>query len=147
MDEIIQRIDTPEKCEIYAKNALARGREDMAKQAMQRAVQLRAEAHGAKTVAEREALEAVYAYEEVLSAKNGRRTRASRTWPMIERHGIIKAVERAVNRKDETQGYTALLDMGLEDFAFEAVIDRHPDQFSEAAVAISRQRISDRSNK
>lgn len=143
MEAVIKRIDTPEKCEIFAKNALNKGREDMAKLAKQRAIQLRAEAHGATKEAEKEALEAVYAYEQVLSAKNGKKTRASRTWPMIERHGIIIAVERAVNRTAETQGYTALLEMGLEEYAFEAVILRYPDQFSESAVEISQQRIDE----
>jgi hypothetical protein len=143
MDERIGKIDTPEKCKIFAKNALARGREDLANQARNRAVQLRAEAYGAETEAEKEALEAVYAYEEVLSVKNGKRTSASRTWQMITRHGIIGAVERAVNRAAETQGYTALLEMGLEDYAFESVIIRHPDVFSAEAVLKSQQRLEE----
>ena len=141
MDEKVKKIDTPEKCEIFAKNCIERGRDDLATQARQRAVQLRAEAYGAKTDAEKQALEAIYAYEEVLSAKNGKKTRAQRTWQMIERHGIIGAVERAVNRTAETQGYTALVEMGLEDYAFEAVIIRYPDVFSPEAVSNSKQRI------
>jgi hypothetical protein len=52
---------------------------------------------------------------------------------MIERHGIIEAVERAVNRSSETIGYKALLEMGLEEYAFEAVILRHPELFGEEA--------------
>ena len=141
MDDRVKKLDTPEKCVIFAKNCIERGREDLAQQAKERAVQLRAEAHGAEADAEREALEAVYAYEEVLSTKNGKKTRAGRTWQMIERHGIIGAVERAVNRPTETQGYTALVEMGLEDYAFENVILRYPDLFSEQAVNISRARI------
>ena len=85
----------------------------------------------------------MYAYEEVLAKKNGKRTRASRTWQMIERHGIIEAVERAVNRPSETAGYTVLVEMGLLEYAFEAVILRHPARFSEAAVSVSRQRMSE----
>lgn len=142
MDARIKKIDTPEKCETFAQNALVQGREDLAKEARERAVQLRAEAHGAKTDAEKEALEAVYAYEEVLTLKNGKKTKASRTWQMIERHGIIGAVERAVNRSAETQGYTALIEMGLEDYAFEAVILRYPSVFSREAVNISQQRVA-----
>ncbi|WP_444926999.1 hypothetical protein ACJJI4_03000 [Microbulbifer sp. TRSA002] len=146
MDDKVKNINTPEKCEIFAKNCIAHGREDLATQARERAIQLRAEAHGANTSAEREALAAVYAYEEVLSIKNGKKTRAGRTWQMIERRGIIGAVERAVNRPTETQGYTALLEVGLQDYAFENVIIRHPDLFSESAVNISRERIQQWSN-
>lgn len=141
MDDRVKKIDTPEKCEIFAKNCVEHGREDLAQEAKERAVQLRAEAYGAETQAEREALEAVYAYEEVLSTKNGKKTRAGRTWQMITRHGIIGAVERAVNRPTETQGYTALVEMSLENYAFENVILRHPCLFSEQAVQISRERI------
>ncbi len=137
MDERIKNLDTPKKCEIFANNALTAGREDLAKQARARAIQLKAEAYGAETSAEKEAIEAVYAYEEVLSANNGKKTRASRTWPMIQKYGIINTVERAVNRKAETKGYTALLDMGLEAYAFEAIILRYPELFSESAVEIS----------
>ena len=137
MDERIKNLDTPKKCEIFANNALTAGREDLAKQARARAIQLKAEAYGAETSAEKEAIEAVYAYEEVLSANNGKKTRASRTWPMIQKYGISNTVERAVNRKAVTKGYTALLDMGLEAYAFEAIILRYPELFSESAVEIS----------
>jgi hypothetical protein len=142
MDERVKRLDTPKKCEIFARNARKRAREDLALEANQRAVQLRAEAFGASSQVEKEALQAVYAYEEVLTKKNGRRTRASRTWPMIERHGIIEAVERAVNRPTETQGYKALAEMGLQDYAFEAVILRYPDSFSESAIEIAQERLA-----
>jgi len=141
MDDRVKKLDSPEKCAIFAKNCIEHGREDLAQEAKERAVQLRAEAHGAKTNAEREALEAVYAYEEVLSQQKGKKTRANRTWQMIDRHGIIGAVERAVNRSTETQGYTALVEMGLEDYAFENVILRHPDLFTEQAVLISKERV------
>jgi hypothetical protein len=92
-------------------------------------------------VAEQEALRSVYAYEEGLSKKRGRRTRASRTWQMIDRHGIIGAVERAVNRKEETTGYTLLREMGMDDFAFEVVVVRYPNLFSPEAVTRSQARI------
>ena len=146
MDERIKNLDTPKKCEIFANNALTAGREDLAKQARARAIQLKAEAYGAETSAEEEAIEAVYAYEEVLSANNGKKTRASRTWPMIQKYGIINTVERAVNRKAETKGYTALLEMGLEAYAFEAIILRYPELFSESAVEISQQRMKEWEN-
>ncbi len=141
MDERVLNLKTPRDCEIFAKNATERSRPDLAQEARQRSVQLKAESYGAKTEAERECLEAVYAYEEVLSAKNGKKTKASRTWQMIKKHGILPAVERAVNRPQETAGYTALLEMGLEDYAFEAVVVKYPELFSEEAVARCAERI------
>jgi hypothetical protein len=141
MDDRVKRLRTPEECDTFAKNAIERGRTDLALEARRRSVELRARAVGAKSEAEHEALEAVYAYEEVLSRKNGKRTRATRTWQMIRRHGIIEAVERAVNRSVETQGYLSLMEMGLEEFAFEAVILRHPESFSPVAVKVASERL------
>lgn len=143
MDARIQRLDTPNKCEIFARNATNHGRPDLAREANQRAVELRAEEHNAETTAEIEALQAVYAYEELLTKKNGRRTRANRTWQMIDRHGIIESVERAVKRSTAPQGYTLLADMGLEEYAFEAVILRHPEVFSDEAIRVSKERLAE----
>lgn len=142
MDELIAKLKTPEECIVFEKNVTERGRPDLALAARKRAIELRALQHGATTSVERECLEAVFAYEQVLSTKNGKKTRASRTWPMIERYGIIEAVERSVNRKDEAMGYTALLEMRLESYAFEAVILRHPNSFSPSAVQRSQERVN-----
>lgn len=139
--DLVSKLKTPEECAVFSKNVTERGRPDLALAARKRAVQLRAATCGAKNEVELECLEAVFAYEEVQSAKAGRRKSASRTWPMIKKHGVIEAVERAVKRKDETVGYTALVEMGLEDYAFEAVILRHPTFFSDEAVARSRERL------
>jgi len=141
MNEHIAKLKTPDECVTFAKNASRLGRHDLVKAAKRKELQLKAKIYGATTEAEIEAIAAVYAYEEVLSKKNGKPTKASRTWPMIERHGIIAAVERAVDRKDVTMGYKALEEIGLEEFAFEAVILRHPELFSKEAVMISKSRL------
>ena len=80
------------------RNARDRGRDDPAEDAIRRMVELRAVAYGASTSVERECLEAVYAYEEVLSSRSGKRTYAARTWQMIKRHGILEAADRVVSR-------------------------------------------------
>jgi len=142
MDETVRRLKTPEECEQFIKNVQEKY-PALALEARRRAVEMRAAAHGAQTAAERESLQAVYAYEEALSAKRGRKTRASRTWQMIKRHGIIRAVERAVNRKDETLGYTTLIEMNMQDFAFEAVVLRYPDLFSPATIDRAKTRMDE----
>jgi hypothetical protein len=141
IEQKIAQLPTVKSCEKFAKNAEEHGRPDLAKAAHRRAVELGAKSHGATSEAEQECLEAVYAYERILTEKNGRTTRATRTWQMIDRHGILPAVERAVNRPHETAGYTALLEMGLERYAFEAVILRYPELFSDEAVQHSRERM------
>lgn len=141
VDERIARLKTLEDCEQFAKNVLERNRPDLAQKARKRALELRAEAYGAKTQVERDCLEAVYAYEELLAAKNGRKTRASDTWTMIKRHGVLRAIERTVNRRPETTHYSALLEMGLQDYVFEAVVMRHPELFWRETVQRSRRRL------
>ncbi len=143
MDERVKKLKTPEECAVFAKNVTARGRPDLALEARKRAVQIRAERFGANSEVERECIEAVYAYEEVLSAKAGRRQTASRTWPMIKRHGVIEAVERVVKRKADAAGYTALVEMGLEQLAFEAVVLRHQSAFSPEAVTQAKRRMGE----
>ena len=143
MDKRIAGLETLKQCENFARNATEQGRPDLASEARQRALEIRADGHDAKTAVEKEALQAVYAYEDLLTRKNGRNTRASRTWQMIARHGIIEAMERAVKRDVVTQGYKMLAEMGLERFAFEAVILRHPEVFSREAVETSKSRMSE----
>jgi hypothetical protein len=143
MDERVRKLKTPEDCVRFAANALRLNHPDLADQARERAVELRAAAYGASTDAERECLEAVYAYETVLTSRNGKTTKASRTWQMIKRHGIFEAVERAINRREETIGYTVLLEMGLQRFAFESVVMRHPTLFSPETVQRSSERTAE----
>ena len=142
MDEIIQKLKTPEECMQLAKNVRDKY-PDLAREARRRAIELRAIAHGNKSAVEIELLKALYAYEEVISEKNKRRTRASRTWQMINRHGIIGAAERAVNRKIEAMGYKVLVEMGMHDLTFEAVIVRYPDAFRQEVVARAKARLEE----
>ena len=146
MDERVARCETPEECEQFALNVQDRLPE-LAQAARRRAVELKAALYGAATAAEQEAIQAVYAYERVLSSKRGKTVRASRTWQMIKRLGIIAAVEKVVSRKDESSGYTTLVEMGMSDFAFEAVVCRHPSAFSAEALKRSQERLEGWTNQ
>jgi hypothetical protein len=147
MDPRVASLQTPKDCEAFARNAIARDRDDLAIEAGQREVELRAISYGACSDVERECIEAVYAYERVLAEKNGKRTPASRTWDMIKRRGIIAAVERIVDRPVVTVAFDVLKKAGLARFAFEAVIARHPEVFSESAVRRSRERMRHDANE
>lgn len=140
MDARVARLKTPAECQQFVTNIKARlpeGSEltELIRQAGRLAVELSAAKHGAKTTPEREALEAIYALEAVTGK------RASRTWPMVERHGILQAVERIVKRPLNSSGYHALVVMGMEDKLFESVVLRHPNHFSPEAVKQSEERL------
>jgi hypothetical protein len=138
MDEIISILKTPEECmqlaEVYTK---------LAQQAHRRAIELRARAQNSKSEVETELWKALFAYEEILSDRNKRKTIAGRTRPMIKSYGIIGAAERVVNRSIEAIGYKVLVEKGLQDMTFEDVIVRFPEAFSQKIVALARTRLEE----
>ena len=142
MDERIARLATPEGCERFVKNAVRLNRLDLALKARIRAVELRAEAYGSTSQAEKECIQAVFAQEEVLTINNRLKRKRSRSWQAIRRLGIVPAAERAMNGTTEVE-YPALLAIGLQEFALEAVILRHPDVFSVEAVQQSQTRMTE----
>jgi NAD(P)H-nitrite reductase large subunit len=140
--KLVGHLKTPEDCEQVALNVEAR-EPAFAIAARRKAVELKAATHNAATEAEKQALQAVYAYERVLTVERGKKTRASRTWQMITRLGIVEAVESIVKRPTEKAGYQALVKMGMQDMLFEAVVVRHPEVFSAEAVSQAKQRLEE----
>jgi hypothetical protein len=138
MNDLINNLKTPEECMLLSKKYY-----ELAHSAHRRAIELRANSHGFNSEVEMELLKVLYLYEDVLSEKNRRRTRASRTWQMIKRYGLIGAAERAVNRKIDAMGYKMLVNKGMNDLTFEAVILRFPESFSKEAVDHSRKRLEE----
>ena len=60
---------------------------------------------------------------------------------MARRLGVLQAVDKLVSRPDGASGYAVLIEMGLAEFALEAVVARHPEEFSFEAVQNSRRRM------
>src|SRR5690606_11715894 len=143
-DDPLANLKTPERCEQFARNVEDK-KPDLAKAARRKAVQLLARAEGTASDVEVAAYEAVHAYERALNVGRGRRVRASRTWQLIEREGILEAVDRIVSRPSASQGYRVLVEMGLEDMAFENLVLSFSGSFSAAAVERAQSRIQERS--
>lgn len=116
---------------------------DLAQKARRRSVELRAISYGSNSEVELELLKSVYAYEEVLYEKHKKRQRASYTWRMIKRDGLIAAAEKAVNKKIDPPGYKLLAEMGLHDLTFEAVIVRYPEKFKPEVVLRAKSRLKE----
>ena len=142
MDKRITNLKTSEDCVKFAKNAVRLNRPDLALEAQRRSIEIKSEKHDAKTNAEKEALQAIYAYELLLTEKNGRTTKANRTWPSVKKYGIIEAVNRVVTKRTESLGFKMLKEKNMEDLLFEAVVLRYPDVFSIEAVEMSKARIN-----
>jgi hypothetical protein len=142
-DYRVDRCKTPAECEQFAKN-VEKGHPDLAREARRRGVELRAAEQGATSPAEFDALRAVCAFEEVRSQETGRKARANRTRQSFERIGIVPTVEKIVSRKTSTDGYAALVEAGMDDFTFEAVVLRHQESFTRVAFEQAKKRIQER---
>lgn len=138
MDEIISNLKTPVECIQFVEKYL-----ELVRQARQRTIELRTLSHQSKDIVEIDLYKALFAYEEILSIKNKRRTSASRTWQMVNRYGIKGAAERAVNRKVDALGYKVLVENNLQGLTFESVIVRYPEFFSIGAVKQANKRIEE----
>jgi hypothetical protein len=141
MDYRVERLRTPAECESFARNATARNHPELALEARRKAIYLLASTHAAVSPVEAEGFAAVYAHEVLLTRRNGKKTRATGMWQAIKRFGIIEAVQRAVNRPLDEEGQVTLRQLGLEEFAFEALVLRHEVSFSDAAVRASKARL------
>lgn len=143
MDYRVERLRTPAECEIFAKNARARNHPDLALAAQRKAIDLQVSTHETGSALEAEGLAAVYAYEALLTRRNGKKTRATGTWQAVRRYGVIEAVQRAVCRPPEGPAATITLrDLGMEDLAFEALVIRHEASFSAAAIEVAKARLA-----
>ena len=134
MHELVQRIKEPELCYVFARNAKRQGHPELAQQAYRRAVDLRAESHATNDEVEKAAVRAIYAYEEALSYTRGKRTRATGTWQMAARQGLVSAVGKRLESRTGEDLTPVLKELGMEDYSFSAVRDAYPDAFTRAAA-------------
>ena len=129
MHELVMRISDPELCYVFARNARRNGHPELALQALRRAVDLRTEEYPTTCAVEIAAARAVYAYEEALSFAKGKRTRATGTWQMVNRYGLIAAVARRAQSRGGEDIDAILQELGMQDYSFEAVRAAYPTVF------------------
>ncbi len=142
MDAKVLKCKTHEECLQFAKNAEDRGHPELAQQARVYSLELRAATHSPQSAVELAAYIALYAYEDGLAKKHGMPKKAIRTRGLIEDYGLIEALERAVRRPDDPDGFTVLKVMGLEEYSFERIVVSYPDQFSPVAVKRAKDRLA-----
>jgi hypothetical protein len=134
MHELVERIKDPQLCYVFATNATRRGHPELAIQAYRRAVDLRADQHPVASAAEGAALRAIYAYEEALSYSKGKRTRATGTWQLVNRHGVLAALGKRLQSRGGEDMHAVLKGLGMEDYSFEAVRKAYPEAFDKIAA-------------
>ena len=142
MDDRIARLRTSQDARNLAKNARRLGHLELEADALRRASELRAIEDGYTSAAQQAIAIALYAYEEQQSRLKGRTFRATRTRQMLGKHGALAAAERMVLQTQPSTGFEVLEEAGLQELSFEAIVDRFPEEFSNAAVEAARARLS-----
>ena len=134
MHELVLRIKDPDLCYVFATNAQRRGHPELALQAYRLAVDLRAQTSPANEKGVFAGVRAFFAYEEALSYMKGKRTRATGTWQMIKRHGVLPVVHKRIDSRSGEDVSSTLKELGMEDYSFKAVCDAYPDAFGQIAA-------------
>lgn len=83
------------------------------------------------------------AYEELLTEKNSRTTRASRTRQKLKNKGVIQCLEDWAMAPGGTDGFNLLISHGMVELTGEYLVTKYPDRFSEAAVRAARARMAE----
>lgn len=142
--ETVARLKTVADCDQFAKN-VADSHPELVVQARRRAIELGAQTlrkeFEAKTEVEHAALSSLAAYEDQLCRKNGKKQRAVRLRKIISDRGLLKAISESVSKKSERPGFTTMVEAGLIDLTFEAVVLKFPNDFSDEAVKQARVRM------
>jgi hypothetical protein len=134
MHDLVKRINDPKLCYVFAKNAVDRGHPELAIQSYRRAVDLRTQMHETHSEAEEAAVRAIYAYEEALSYAKGKRTRATGTWQLVNRKGLLPALAQRIESRTTPNILPVLKELGMEDYSFAATMKAHPKAFEAAAA-------------
>ena len=80
-------------------------------------------------------------YESYLTDKNGKITRATRTWDTIRKYDFKAGVTNLVTRKTDAIGFTGLVKYGGVDSTFESLVLKFKDDFTPEAIEASAKRI------
>ena len=121
-------------------NAKRLGRDDIWREAFQRLCSL--EGADQAEPLHRDFYRTLAAYEYLLSEKNGRATRASRTRLKLKSKGVVQCLEDWATSKAPTEGYELLMAHGMADLTGEQLVLRYRDQFSAEAVTAATARVA-----
>lgn len=83
----------------------------------------------------------IHALEQVRSEEAGKTIRLSRTRQKLKRVGVMKLLEDFATDTASTEGFDMLIERALPELTGEAIVLRHPQHFSEAAVSAARTRL------
>lgn len=137
--EWISKCVDPARLREGMKNAKSRQRMDIYWQAFRRLCEMGGLNYD--SLLEREFYSTLAAYEELLSEKNGKTTKASRTRQKLQRRGVIQCLEDWAVANAPTDGFKLLIDTGLIELTGEHLMLKYPEHFSRNALENARHRL------
>ncbi|MEJ5026345.1 hypothetical protein [Brucella anthropi] len=130
-----EQMDDPSKLRVLLTNAERQGETDLAIRCRKRLFSLAGKDYDDPL--ERKFWEMIAAYEDLLSRRNGRKTRASRTRAKVASKGVVETLRSWVHGR-ETFGFETLVESGFPELTGEYIILELPDRFEkkdwEAAI-------------
>ena len=140
MYDIEKALKTPKQCRTVMEHALARGEKDLYAAAFRQFCKLSGADHDDPSdPLNRATFEAVAAYEQTLKEKHGKNQPASRTRQKLTKKGAHQSLVDWSKLHGNRSGFHALIEAGLPEFTFEAVVVRFADQFTPDVVASCRE--------
>jgi hypothetical protein len=85
--------------------------------------------------------EIIATYEALLSERNDRTTRATRTWQKVRNKGVKQAIIEWVTSKQERQGFIDLVEAGQGASTIEALVVTMPHEFDDYVVVAAYKRL------
>lgn len=138
--EQISRMTEPQRLRALMKNAERLGRPDVKANAFHRLCAL--EGLACDDALERDFYTTLNAYEELLTEKNGRTTKAARTRQKLRNKGPQECLaDWAIGQP--TDGFNALVERGMWELTGEHLVVKHHTQFEPHVVAAARRRLED----
>ncbi|WP_292532497.1 hypothetical protein [Methylocystis sp.] len=90
----------------------------------------------------RDYYETLAAYEQLLTEKNGRTTRANRTRQKLKNKGVVQCLEDWATNSAPTEGFDLLTQKGLAELTGEFLVLKNRDRFSPAAISAAKARLA-----
>ena len=138
--DIEKALQTTEQCRVVMERALAQGKHDLYAAAFRRFCKLSGVNHDDPSEPlVRAAFEAIATYEQTLQEKHGKNIKASRTRQKIAKKGVYQSLLEWSKLHGNRPGFHSLIEAGLLELTFEAVVVRFADRFPPDAVASCRE--------
>lgn len=85
--------------------------------------------------------ETLAAYEQLLTEKNNRSTKATRTRQKIDNKGVYQSLVEWTRGKVETNGFSLLVEKGLPEYTGEYLVARYAGRFPDDVVELAHERL------